>query len=428
MKFTFAQSQITGQQNHDRIQMKTNPALAVLLRAAVTLHLLVLAFALGNSRAIAQATPNPPDRMAYQGYLTDANGDPLGETAPQNYDVIFRIHDDQSAGQVLWGEQQTVTVDKGYFSVLMGEGADSGDLRPLLSDVFTGPEASDRYVGMTVKGIGNQGSDVNIQPRLRLLSSPYTYLAKNSTALVSPNGSNIVSTANGELTINGSVSANSIIGSSVSATTLTGNGSGLTGLTASQIPPLDGSKITGNLAGSKINGVVPDSVLSGNVALRGSANTFSGNQRIIGTLRTGSETGTSQAPNLSGLVIRRVLSTSSTAGQVVARDNKFVLERDGSPGGLRLRYVGPAPIGGAIIHYTGANGSGAAVGGFVALYSTNTGTTQIYTSAQNVTFCKITFGDPWYSSHMTEVTLMRFAAGGNDSSIWIGTVVSSYDQ
>ena len=29
--------------------------------------------------------------MAYQGYMTDSNGDPLGATAPANYDTIFRI-------------------------------------------------------------------------------------------------------------------------------------------------------------------------------------------------------------------------------------------------------------------------------------------------------------------------------------------------
>ena len=28
------------------------------------------------------ADANPPEKMAYQGYMTDSNGDPLGATAP----------------------------------------------------------------------------------------------------------------------------------------------------------------------------------------------------------------------------------------------------------------------------------------------------------------------------------------------------------
>jgi len=30
------------------------------------------------------ADANPPEKMAYQGYMTDSNGDPLGATAPAN--------------------------------------------------------------------------------------------------------------------------------------------------------------------------------------------------------------------------------------------------------------------------------------------------------------------------------------------------------
>lgn len=254
MKSFFSVSKNKGQRNHDRIPMKTHHALATPFRAAAILSILVLAIVLGNTRVSAQATPNPPDRMTYQGFLTDANGVPLGETAPQNYDVIFRIHNDQSGGQVVWGEQQTVTVDKGYFSVLLGEGADTGDPRNALSTVFTGDDASDRYVGMTVKGIGSGGSDVNILPRLRLLSSPYSFLAKNASALVSPNGSELVTSANGVLTINGNVSATSV----------TGSGAGLTGLTASQIPNLNANKITsGTIASARIPNLNASKITSG---------------------------------------------------------------------------------------------------------------------------------------------------------------------
>lgn len=144
--------------------------------------LLALAEALSAPRAGAQANANPPERLTYQGYVVDANGNPLGATNPKNYDLVFRIWNDAtatSAGNRLWTEQQTVTVDKGYFSVLLGEGANVGEPRPTLSTLFTNATASDRWVGVTVKGIGagTPPADVDILPRIRLLTSPYAFLA-----------------------------------------------------------------------------------------------------------------------------------------------------------------------------------------------------------------------------------------------------------
>jgi len=97
-----------------------------------------------------RADGNPPDRMTYQGFVSDASGVPLGNIAPKNYDVIFRIYNHQSdsgPANKLWAEQQTVTVDKGYFSVLLGEGSSvSGDAHDPLFSIFTNSTASDRFV------------------------------------------------------------------------------------------------------------------------------------------------------------------------------------------------------------------------------------------------------------------------------------------
>jgi microcystin-dependent protein len=126
---------------------------------------------------------SPPERLTYQGYLVDGDGNQLGPTAPKNYDVIFRIWNDQAAGDsshLLWSEQQTITVDKGYFSVLLGEGSPyNTEPNGKLSELFAGSDASERYIEVTVKGIAN-GSDVTIQPRLRLLTSPYAFLARQA--------------------------------------------------------------------------------------------------------------------------------------------------------------------------------------------------------------------------------------------------------
>lgn len=46
------------------------------------------------------ADANPPKAMTYQGYLTDASGNPLAPTNPANYDVIFRIYDASQDGNL----------------------------------------------------------------------------------------------------------------------------------------------------------------------------------------------------------------------------------------------------------------------------------------------------------------------------------------
>ncbi|MBL9127141.1 MAG: tail fiber protein, partial [Verrucomicrobiales bacterium] len=215
-------------------------------------------------RALAQATPKPPERMTYQGFLVDGTGTALGNSAPKNYDVIFRIYDDQSAGTLLWSEQQTVTVDKGYFSVLLGEGAAVGiEAHPVLSNVFKGATASDRYVGVTVKGIGSSGADVNILPRLRLISSPYAFLAHNAVRVVQDTGADLITAVGNAVTVSGPVSA----------TTFTGNGAALTALNASQIT----------------SGTLADARLTANVAkLDASSQTFSGSLTVGGNLTVNS--------------------------------------------------------------------------------------------------------------------------------------------
>ena len=133
------------------------------------------------------ATAHAPDRMSYQGYLVDSNGVPLGNDAPVNYDIVFRIYDAPQQGNLIWSEKQTVVFDKGQFGVVLGEGAVEGsEPRPNLSDVFISPTASDRYVGITVKNLS--GTDAVIEPRLRLLPAPYSFLATTASNLVRADG------------------------------------------------------------------------------------------------------------------------------------------------------------------------------------------------------------------------------------------------
>jgi hypothetical protein len=258
--------------------MKTRPETRGWLRPAYSVALAVLALAAAPTSLMAQATANPPERMTYQGFLVDGNGAALGNAAPKNYDIIFRIfnHETQSGGvNLLWSEQQTVTVDKGYFSVLLGEGASTGDPRPALSTLFTGPTASDRYVQVTVKGIGANNSNVDILPRLRLLTSPYAYLAGQAIKVVrTDNGADLLTSSGNAITVNGVMTAGSFTGMGSGLTHLDAANMSSGVLNADRIPSLNANKITA--------GTLWDGLLSGNIARRNTVNAFTGDQFIDG--------------------------------------------------------------------------------------------------------------------------------------------------
>lgn len=184
-----------------------NPTMILHRRLA---SLLVVLMALGclHVAVVAQSNANPPERMAYQGFLVDANGVALGNSAPRNYDVVFRVWTAQTGGTRLWSEQQTVTVDKGFFNVLLGEGsAVTGEARPSLSSVFAGADVSDRYVSVTVKAPGLGTTDIEIAPRLRLVTSPFSFLARQAVSVVNASGASLVQGNGAALQINVPVQA-----------------------------------------------------------------------------------------------------------------------------------------------------------------------------------------------------------------------------
>lgn len=216
---------------------------------------LALMLALGGAPSV-RATSSPPDRMTYQGFLVDGSGNPLAPTTPVNYPVVFRIYDASDAGRLMWAEQQVVTVDKGNFSVVLGEGAVvNSEPRPGLSTIFAEGTASDRYLGITVNVSGN---NLSLLPRLRLLPSPYAFLASQAVQLVNPStGAPYLTTAAGNVNVTGTIVASG----------------GLSGLTAAQIPNLDAAKI--------VSGSFPDSRIP---------TTITGNRFFTGSLGVGTTT------------------------------------------------------------------------------------------------------------------------------------------
>lgn len=179
---------------------------------------------LGAHHSAGQSPVVPPARVTYQGYLVGGDGLPLANTAARAYDIVFRIFKEESGGNAIWAEQQTTTVDKGYFSVQLGEGVPiEGVSNPSagLASVFNGAGAGDRYVAVSVKGVGSNGTDLEIQPRVRLASAPFAYLAQATGRLVDPAGSDaVVATASG-IAMSKPISALNLSASNLSVGSLT---------------------------------------------------------------------------------------------------------------------------------------------------------------------------------------------------------------
>jgi len=98
-----------------------------------------------------------PQLINYQGYLTDSVGDPV---ADNTYSVIFSIYNISSGGSATWSCTTNVTTTDGAFEYILGSGC------PLPDDLFTD---TTRWLGIKV------GADMEIIPRIRLTTTPYSY-------------------------------------------------------------------------------------------------------------------------------------------------------------------------------------------------------------------------------------------------------------
>jgi len=99
------------------------------------------------------------DLINHQGMLTDKFGQPLNGP----FSMVFSVYDGATVQTPLWSETRSVTVNKGIYSVRLGE------LTPLPNSLFNG---ADRYLGIKV------GADAEMTPRSKLTSVPYSFNAQ----------------------------------------------------------------------------------------------------------------------------------------------------------------------------------------------------------------------------------------------------------
>jgi hypothetical protein len=163
--------------------MKTYP---LLLAALLALPVIVRA---------QSATTGVPGFISYQGRVLDVTGAPIGGNGtPVNRTVIFRIWDHPSNtlnANLIYSEQQTVTIADGEFSVLVGQGvatdstqfgfleSSKGPPNAALANAFGG---SARYLGVTIED-GTPAVDNEITPRQQIVSSAFAFRARFAETL-----------------------------------------------------------------------------------------------------------------------------------------------------------------------------------------------------------------------------------------------------
>ena len=155
----------------------------------------------------------------------------------------------------------------------------------------------------------------------------------------------------------------------------------------------------------------------------------SGSQRVRGLFRNGSELGTSEAPSPAGLVVRRINSTSSANGQVVARTDTATLIRDGTAGGMLVSVQGN--VGKVTITWMGIQNNGTVRGGnFSADDNVPLGYTAVlFANADNIVHAQITFGGTYLAGqHLTQVVIDRYDDTMTHDYYWSGTLISTLDQ
>lgn len=141
--------------------------------------------------------------------------------------------------------------------------------------------------------------------------------------------------------------------------------------------------------------------------------------RIDGTMRMGSEAGTNY-PAVHSLILRQARSLTATAGEVVARTDSLILERDGTNGGLRVLSTSSDQKSMAC---TAVAATGAVIG--FASDLTLSGASSVFSDAQNIVHFDCSFGRYFLATgHHTRVSMSRVPG----DFYWLGFIQSTYNQ
>ena len=179
--------------------------------AALTLPL-AAACLLGTVASAQTITSAVPGFITYQGKVLTSTGALVGAGTPVNRIVIFRVWGHQgnsTANDLLYSEQQTVTITDGEFSVLIGQGTAVSGTPLGYSEASKGPpttkldsvsvfSGASRYLGVTVDD-GTATADPEISPRQQMVTSAFAFRAKYAESLGANGGSQLAITDQGNV-------------------------------------------------------------------------------------------------------------------------------------------------------------------------------------------------------------------------------------
>ena len=113
------------------------------------------------------AMASVPQLLTEQGQLLDSSGNPVAGSIQ----ISFAIYNTPTGGTALWTEAQTITLDEGFFSAILGQTA------MIPPNLFNGATL---YLGVTV------GTDPEMTPRQAIYSVPYALVAGNAVGDITP--------------------------------------------------------------------------------------------------------------------------------------------------------------------------------------------------------------------------------------------------
>jgi len=119
-----------------------------------------------------------PDKLSYQGKLTDSAGAPLNGT----YKIVFRIYDASGGGNKLWEEiydpalsgSRGVSINQGVFNELLGSLNNGSGTYRNLKDV---PFNQKCWLGIQV------GTDTEMSQRQEIANAAYAFQAQNANTI-----------------------------------------------------------------------------------------------------------------------------------------------------------------------------------------------------------------------------------------------------
>ena len=248
----------------------------------------------------------------------------------------FTLYDALTNGAAVGGPltNAAVVVSNGLCTVQLDFGA----------GVFLG---ADRWLGIGLRTNGSAGAFSTFNPRQPLTAAPYATYASGVSA------AGISGTIAGANIADGSIISSKLAAGSVGSSQLAANAVGTAQIADGSIAAADlaaniGSSLTGLNASSLASGTVPDARLSGNVALRAAANTFSTGPQLLLTGADGNQglivraTNPSQGANLQSWQNSAgvALAVVTASGGLVTGPQLLLTGGDGNEG-LTVQASGP---------------------------------------------------------------------------------------